>query len=172
MWCMRISKWWLSRRKFIQHHLPLPSSFSGDEKSLTFGLQVDQENVLRGGDQRPSVCGHLHPAGPREAPCLCLSQRDGGDIILVQPAVLTCSPYQVKGSAFSLRIGKDIKEARTTNRNEAFKATNRLSGRYKKLEEQKEENRKSYTEKEVSLASQSINHNHKNHDLKSSTGVH
>ena len=56
---------------------------------------------------------------------------------------------QVKGSAFSLRIGKDIKEARTTNRNEAFKATNRLSGRYKKLEEQKEENRKSYTEKEV-----------------------
>ena len=58
-------------------------------------------------------------------------------------------PVQVKGSAFSLRIGKDIKEARTTNRNEAFKATNRLSGRYKKLEEQKEENRKSYTEKEV-----------------------
>ena len=55
----------------------------------------------------------------------------------------------MKGSAFSLRIGKDIKEARTTNRNEAFKATNRLSGRYKKLEEQKEENRKSYTEKEV-----------------------
>ena len=57
----------------------------------------------------------------------------------------------MKGSAFSLRIGKDIKEARTTNRNEAFKATNRLSGRYKKLEEQKEENRKSYTEKEVPL---------------------
>ena len=55
----------------------------------------------------------------------------------------------MKGSAFSLRIGKDMKEARTTNRNEAFKATNRLSGRYKKLEEQKEENRKSYTEKEV-----------------------
>merc|ERR1719490_45022 len=53
---------------------------------------------------------------------------------------------EVKGSPFSLRIGKDIKEARTTNRNEAFKATNRLSGRYKKLEEQKEEN---YTEKEV-----------------------
>ena len=48
-----------------------------------------------------------------------------------------------------MRIGKDIKEARTTNRNEAFKATNRLSGRYKKLEEQKEENRKSYPEKEV-----------------------
>ena len=82
MWCMRISKWWLSRRKLIQHHLPLPSSFSGDEKSLTFGLQVDQENVLRGGDQRPRVCGHLHPAGPREASCLCLSQRDGGDITL------------------------------------------------------------------------------------------
>lgn len=56
---------------------------------------------------------------------------------------------QVKGSAFSLRIGKDCKEARTTNRNEAFKATNRLSGRYKKLEEQKSENRRSYTEKEV-----------------------
>ena len=167
MWCMRISKWWLSRRKFIQHHLPLPSSFSGDEKSLTFGLQVDQENVLRGGDQRPRVCGHLHPAGPREASCLCLSQRDGGDFILKQPAVFTCVPYQVKGSAFSLRIGKDIKEARTTNRNEAFKATNRLSGRYKKLEEQKEENRKSYTEKEVSLTSQSINHKHKDHELKS-----
>ena len=84
-----------------------------------------------------------------------------------QPAVFTCVPYQVKGSAFSLRIGKDIKEARTTNRNEAFKATNRLSGRYKKLEEQKEENRKSYTEKEVSLASQSINLKHKDHELKS-----
>ena len=65
-------------------------------------------------------------------------------------------PVQVKGSAFSLRIGKDIKEARTTNRNEAFKATNRLSGRYKKLEEQKEENRKSYTEKEVRSLSLSI----------------
>ena len=63
--------------------------------------------------------------------------------------VFSLFPAQVKGSAFSLRIGKDIKEARTTNRNEAFKATNRLSGRYKKLEEQKEENRKSYTEKEV-----------------------
>ena len=63
--------------------------------------------------------------------------------------VFSLLPVQVKGSAFSLRIGKDIKEARTTNRNEAFKATNRLSGRYKKLEEQKEENRKSYTEKEV-----------------------
>ena len=63
--------------------------------------------------------------------------------------VFSLFPTQVKGSAFSLRIGKDIKEARTTNRNEAFKATNRLSGRYKKLEEQKEENRKSYTEKEV-----------------------
>ena len=86
---------------------------------------------------------------------------------MVQLAVFTCVLYQVKGSAFSLRIGKDIKEARTTNRNEAFKATNRLSGRYKKLEEQKEENRKSYTEKEVSLASQSKNHNHENHDLKS-----
>ena len=55
---------------------------------------------------------------------------------------------QVKGSAFSLRIGKDIKEARTA-KTEAFKATTRLSGRYKKLEEQKEENRKSYTEKEI-----------------------
>lgn len=55
---------------------------------------------------------------------------------------------KVKGSAFSLRIGKDIKEARTA-KTEAFKATTRLSGRYKKLEEQKEENRKSYTEKEI-----------------------
>lgn len=61
------------------------------------------------------------------------------------------SSLQVKGSAFSLRIGKDCKEARTTNRNEAFKATNRLSGRYKKLEEQKTENRRSYTEKEVHI---------------------
>ena len=62
----------------------------------------------------------------------------------------------MKGSAFSLRIGKDMKEARTTNRNEAFKATNRLSGRYKKLEEQKEENRKSYTEKEVTSSKQFV----------------
>jgi len=56
---------------------------------------------------------------------------------------------EVKGSAFSLRIGKDIKEARSTNRNEAFKASTRMSGRYKKLEEQKEEKRASYAEKEV-----------------------
>ena len=40
---------------------------------------------------------------------------------------------------------KETKSART----EAFKATNRMSGRYKKLKEQREENRKSYTEKEV-----------------------
>merc|ERR550532_997592 len=56
---------------------------------------------------------------------------------------------EVKGSPFSLRIGKDIKEARTTNRNEAFKASTRMSGRYKKFEEQKEEKRASYAEKEI-----------------------
>ena len=56
---------------------------------------------------------------------------------------------EVKGSPFSLRIGKDIKEARSTNRNEAFKASTRMSGRYKKLEEQKEEKRASYAEKEI-----------------------
>ena len=56
---------------------------------------------------------------------------------------------EVKGSAFSLRIGKDIKEARTTNRNEACKASTIMSGRYKKFEEQKEEKRASYAEKEV-----------------------
>ena len=41
---------------------------------------------------------------------------------------------EVKGSPFSLRIGKDIKETRSTNRNEAFKANTRMSGRYKKFE--------------------------------------
>ena len=56
---------------------------------------------------------------------------------------------EVKGSPFSLRIGKDIKEARSTNRSEAFKASTRMSGRYKKLEEQKEEKRASYAEKEI-----------------------
>ena len=57
---------------------------------------------------------------------------------------------EVKGSPFSLRIGKDIKEVRNTNRNEAFKASTRLSGRYKKLEEQREEKRaSSYAEKEI-----------------------
>ena len=56
---------------------------------------------------------------------------------------------EVKGSPFSLRIGKDIKEVRNTNRNEAFKANTRLSGRYKKLEEQREEKRASYAEKEI-----------------------
>ena len=55
---------------------------------------------------------------------------------------------EVKGSPFSLRIGKDMKETKSA-RTEAFKATNRMSGRYKKLKEQREENRKSYTEKEV-----------------------
>ena len=56
---------------------------------------------------------------------------------------------EVKGSPFSLRIGKDIKEARNTNRAEAFKASTRMSGRYKKLEEQREEKRASYAEKEI-----------------------
>ena len=56
---------------------------------------------------------------------------------------------EVKGSPFSLRIGKDIKEARSTNRSEAFKASTRMSGRYKKLEEQREEKRASYAEKEI-----------------------
>ena len=47
-------------------------------------------------------------------------------------------------SGFSLWIGKDIKEART-GKTEALKATIRLIGRYKKLEEQKEENKKKPT---------------------------
>lgn len=53
---------------------------------------------------------------------------------------------EVKGSAFSLRIGKDIKENRSSN-TEAFK----VDRKYKKFDEQKVERRfnNNYTEKEV-----------------------
>ena len=55
----------------------------------------------------------------------------------------------VKGSPFSLRIGKDVKEVRSTNTGQAFKANHRMSGRYEKLEEQKEEKRANYVEKVI-----------------------
>ena len=58
---------------------------------------------------------------------------------------------EVKGSAFSLRIGKDVKETKVVNRNEAFKADRKMSGRYKKFDEQKEERRTNFTEKEVHI---------------------
>ena len=58
---------------------------------------------------------------------------------------------EVKGSPFSLRIGKDVKETKVVNRSEAFKADRKMSGRYKKFEQQKEERRTNLTEKEVHI---------------------
>jgi hypothetical protein len=54
---------------------------------------------------------------------------------------------EVKGSPFSLRIGKDIREARTGAK-DLFRVDRKVS-RYKSHEEQKAERRNYFSEREI-----------------------